>query len=277
MLLSVPSTWPQPCLAATLQAETALQQALVDCMRALPALRTAQRRGGGAVPRWQELGSEALRWLLSAAPQHEEVLTQLSDVLRELPKDWTQPSGEAARDLVEGVGRHRAAYDRWAGRGLVCWAPYSPGALGALVATYARWAATAPIGCTLRLVAALPLPPGCAWAGHIQDLVQHPLLGAHWAALVKGVVLSPRPLNVVTTGSTGPRQEWVGLLVATLRLGGERVPLHVHLDAAAVLAAPIARGGCGGGAVGADVDPRGRLGEHVGWGDARHGGDTGGS
>lgn len=66
-------------------------------------------------------GGSLVAALLRAAAW-QEVLAQLSNILREMPQDWAHPSGEEACDLVDGLGRQKAPYDRWVGRGLVCWA-----------------------------------------------------------------------------------------------------------------------------------------------------------
>ena len=197
-----------------------IQHAAVQCQGELPVmLRRRESNKGGAVPRWAELGKEALSMLIShPLGVGEEIATQLSQVL-------AAHQGEA--DCVLQVQRARElqkallsggpdALQKSGVSNATLWCPTEPEAVGRLMAAYSRHAVSAESPCRLRLVIALDAPGGCSDAQALTDLWSHPVLLPKWAHLVEVARFTNKPVEVIGGRAVAPRQCLRTLLLVTL-------------------------------------------------------------
>ena len=234
LLLSVvcDGAWPQNERAQAEEARARLEEARTTCLTLLDGTRRERGKDPKeGPPRWMELGLELLEVVASSAPSLDEVVaTQLSDVLgnaSEYPERLLQPTmarGFAIRLAADGV----ATLNAMVKKGVVCWAPKDPSAIGRLLNAYVQHAASALVPCTLRLIVALDTLPGSATASDFTDLWAHTLLLDKWKAVVHKVEFTSQALELVLSGPVAPNTVPKTIMIATISASAAYVPPSVR-------------------------------------------------
>ena len=216
-----------------------VSEAARHCEEELPyVLKERRRLKVGKLPLFKELGEFALRLVDQSRPQPDELLlTQWSNI--------SQQARISAQSVADSRGIATLAekgdeklWDWCCGKSVVLWAPQDTNALTRCLAAFLRRTpGRRPF--SVRMLAPIDLLPGMSTVEGVTDLWWHPLLGDKWAPLVREIIFTTMPLEMITSAPTGPRVRVSGLAVFHLRCEGPRTPPRLLNPHAPLLQLPV--------------------------------------
>jgi hypothetical protein len=213
------ATWPTGDCKQAAEADDRLEQARRLCLDDLrEVLRRRPKKLGFMLPRWMELGKEALQLMHAVVEDEGRVATQWSSILgTELaPLPGVMPP-ELARPLATSITHGGVeALIAMQHPAVMLWAPADLGVLGRLLAAYVQYVVQAPRPGNIHLLIPLEVWTGCGNASAILDLWGHPVLSEKWRSVVRMTRFTSQPLEIVRSTASAPATVWKTLLVATL-------------------------------------------------------------
>ena len=205
-----------------------VQEAAAHCSEELPGiLRERKKLKFGDLPLYKELGPKALDLLPKPLMGPDRIiLTQWSNIfgLAGYPPNALADVRGVSTLAEKGDAK---LWDWTVGREVWMWAPSDNNAFTRCMASLLRLAGDRRPN-SVKMIATIPLLTGMATANDVLDFWWHPLLGVKWTSLMRKCTFTLDPMEIITTGTAGPRLARCGLAVFHLEFDGLRYPPHLR-------------------------------------------------